>query len=182
MSIPEALQTVEVFSTPWFSLVAKTAEGETDPHYAIRADDYTTILAVTREERIVLVRQFRHAVEGFTLELPAGHVENGETPEDSARRELLEETGYRADKVELLGCLHPDTGRLANRMWSFFARDVEPFSQEFCSEDGIEVSTCSPAELAEKIRTGEFNHALHHAVLLLAVIHNKLNLGDRTNG
>ena len=53
----------------------------------------------------------------MTLELPAGHVEQDETPEESARKELLEETGHVAEKFELLASLSPSTSRFTNRMW-----------------------------------------------------------------
>ncbi len=165
----ESIQAEEVFSTPWFSLVAKSVAGASDPHYAISTDDYVTVVALNRDDRFVLVRQFRPAVEEYTLEFPAGHLDAGETPEASAGRELAEETGYRAGRLELLGCLHPDTGRLANRMWVFLARDLETPEASFQPEDGIEVSTCSRDELAEMIQTGQFVHALHLAALFLAV-------------
>ena len=165
----ESIQTEEVFSTPWFSLVAKSVEGESDPHYAISAEDYVTVVALSRDDRFILVRQFRPAVEGYTLEFPAGHLDAGESPKDSANRELIEETGYRAGDLQLLGCLHPDTGRLANRMWVFLARDLEPPGEEFFPEDGIEVFTYSRGELAEMIATGKFVHALHLAALFLAM-------------
>ncbi len=165
----KSIHTEEVFSTPWFSLVAKSMEGERDPHYAVSTDDYVTVVALNRDDRFILVRQFRHAVEGYTLEFPAGHREGDETPEESACRELIEETGYRAEHAELLGCLHPDTGRLANRMWVFLARDLEPPGAGFLPEEGIEVSTCSRGELAEMIKAGKFVHALHLAALFLAM-------------
>jgi len=57
------------------------------------------VLAITRDKTFVLVRQFRPAIEMFTLELPGGHVEEGETPEQSARKELLEETGFGAEEL-----------------------------------------------------------------------------------
>src|SRR5437763_11391084 len=101
-----------VYSTPWFDLVAKSLAGHDQPHYSIRTTDYVSVVAVTRQRRLLLVRQYRPAVEGMTLELPSGHVEPGETPEEAARKELLEETGHVADRFELLGEFSPDTGRL----------------------------------------------------------------------
>ncbi len=60
-----------VFKTPWFELVAKSVEDNSMPHYSIRTRDYVSVFAITRDKTFVLVRQFRPAIEMFTLELPA---------------------------------------------------------------------------------------------------------------
>src|SRR5262249_18088057 len=86
-----------VYTTPWFDLVAKSIDAGDLPHYSIATKDYVSIVALTAEGHLLLVRQYRPAVEQVTLELPCGHVEPGETPEEAARKELLEETGYVAD-------------------------------------------------------------------------------------
>ena len=88
-----------VFKTPWFELVEKSVENNSAPYYSIRTRDYVSVLAITRDKTFVLVRQFRPAIEMFTLELPGGHVDEGETPEQSARKELLEETGFVAEEL-----------------------------------------------------------------------------------
>src|SRR5207302_164850 len=98
---------------------------QVSPHYSIGTRDYVSVLAVTRDGTFPLVRQFRPAVEMITLELPGGHVDEGETPEQAARKELREETGFVANELILLGAFSPDTGRLSNRMWCFFGPQVE---------------------------------------------------------
>src|SRR5437899_5247818 len=90
------------FSTPWFQLVSKRVAGEAAPYYALAMADYVAIVAFTRRDELVLVRQFRPAIERHTLELPSGHVERNETPETAARRELLEECGFEVTQMELL--------------------------------------------------------------------------------
>ncbi|MGA8367341.1 MAG: NUDIX hydrolase, partial [Candidatus Acidiferrales bacterium] len=86
-----------VFSVRWFDVVARTADGSASPYYVIRTCDYVVVLAATAEGPLLLVRQYRPAVGKETLELPGGHVEDGESPEAAARRELAEETGYEAE-------------------------------------------------------------------------------------
>jgi ADP-ribose pyrophosphatase len=160
-----------VFETPWFSLIAKYFDetSSSSPHYSIQTDDYVSIVAVTQDNEFVLVRQFRPAVETATLELPAGHVDGNETPEFSARRELLEETGFDARSIKPLGWLLPDTGRLSNRMWCFFASDL--MAVKFEPEAGIDIVRLKHQELTSAIVEGKFNHALHIAALSLAQIH-----------
>ena len=165
-----------VFTTPWFDVIAKAVAGEKpdDPYYTLELDDYVSIVALTEEEEILLVRQYRPVTESYTLELPSGHVDAGEPPEKTAVRELLEETGYEAGEVELIGCLVPDTGRLANRLWCYFAPNVRPGQEPLAIEKGIELVVCSREELIDHITEGRLDHALNLAVVLLAILKGHL--------
>ena len=169
------LKTEVAFATPWFRILAKTIKSDEAPYYSLQLPDYSSIIAVTEEGQVLLVRQYRPAVECFTLEFPSGIVDPGEDPGETARRELLEETGYAADSVEVLGPMVPDTGRLGNRIWGCFARGVRRVPG--CPpEEGIEVLTYSVSELLQATREGKFNHALHVAMLLQAALHGKITL------
>jgi ADP-ribose pyrophosphatase len=163
----EILDRKIVFSTPWFDIVAKTLAGWAEPYYAVQGSDYVTVLATTASGRVLLVRQFRPALEEFTMELPSGHVEPGESAEEAARRELLEETGYAAGELTLLATLAPDTGRLGMRQWCFVASEARPFGAAGSQEPGVAVVEWDVPELLERIRESTFNHALHLAVVLL---------------
>lgn len=172
------LKTEVAFTTPWFDLLAKTMKPGEAPYYSLRLPDYTAVVAITEEHRVLAVRQYRPAVERYTIELPAGLVDAGETPEAAARRELLEETGYQAGGLEVLGPMLPDTGRLGNRIWTCVATGVRPVEGR-APESEIEVLSYSPPELARAMAEGEFDHALHVAVLMLAVVRGKVKLeGD----
>jgi ADP-ribose pyrophosphatase len=141
---------------------------------ALTLGDYVVVLTVTTDDQFVLVRQFRPAIERMTIEFPAGTVEPGETPEAAARRELAEETGFVAERWHLLGTLEPDTGRLANRLWCYLARDAHrPASAGPCEAD-VETLTCSRDELARWIAEGAVDHAFTLATLFLAGFHHRL--------
>ncbi len=158
-----------VFKTPWFELVEKSVENNSAPHYSIRTRDYVSILAITRDKTLVLVRQFRPAIEMFTLELPCGHVDEGETPEQSARKELLEETGFVAEDVTLLGALAPDTGRLDTRLWCFFAPCVSRNAAiKFDAEEGIEPIIYKKPLRDLVLNEAAFSSALDRAAILMA--------------
>lgn len=161
-----------VYSTPWFHLIEKNFSGAADPYYAIELPDYVSLVALTTKGDILLVRQYRPAVEKSMLELPSGHVDEGEEPEAAARRELLEETGYEAQEIELLGCLTPDTGRLSNRMWCYFAKDARLVARP--SEPGIELEVMKQKEFFNSIRNAGFDHALNIAAVHLAVMNKKI--------
>ena len=178
--MPEIGQCVVSFETPWFRVFSKTVLGmpgttEAQQFFVVKPDDYVTVLAVTTDNHILLVRQYRPAVEDYTLELPSGHVDQGELPAEAAKRELLEETGYHTNEVELLGCLAPDTGRLGNRLWCYFAPHVAPNGNaQLVLEEGIELVSCSLADLAKLIVEGRLDHALNLAVILLAMAKGNL--------
>lgn len=169
------LQTEVAFSTPWFELVGKTMKPGEAPYYSLRLPDYTAVVAITDDERVLAVRQYRPAVERYTIELPSGLVDPGETPGEAAARELVEETGYETNGVEVLGPMLPDCGRLGNRIWSCVAASVRPAGGRV-PEQGIEVLSYSFSELARATAEGEFDHALHVAVLLMAMLRGKIKL------
>lgn len=168
------LKSEVAFSTPWFDVVGKTMRAEEAPYYSLRLPEYVAVLALTEQQRVLLVRQYRPAVEQYTLELPSGIVDPGEAHEETARRELREETGYAAD-VELLGGLFVDSGRLNNRIWGYLATGARPV-EGHTAEAGIEVVTYSLDDLWRATTAGEFALSHHVGILMLAVLHGKLRL------
>ena len=156
------------FATPWFDLVAKRTALDEEPHYSIETLDYVTVIGLTANDDLVLVSQYRPAIERVALEFPAGHVEKGETPEEAARRELREETGYEASDCILLGSLDPDTARLSNRMWCFAATGLDPERVPETAEEGLELQLIPARQMMDRVASGEFSHALQLAALLLA--------------
>jgi 8-oxo-dGTP pyrophosphatase MutT (NUDIX family) len=130
---------------------------------------------MTPDGKIPIVRQYRPAIESFTWELPAGTVDADESAVEAASRELMEETGYPSRKVHALGTFAPCSGRLANKVHSFFIEtgDKAPDHQ---AEAGIEVRLVTPAELAGIIKAGQFDSQQHLGTLLLARLHGVLDL------
>ena len=166
-----------VFTTPWFDLVEKISKGDTEPHYSINTRDYVSVLAVTSDGKFPLVRQFRPAVEQMTLELPSGHVDEGQTPEEAARNELREETGFIAHELIPLGSVSPDTGRLGNRMWCFFASAVEQDPRtDFVPQPGIEPVIYNKSLRDLVTATPAFSSALNRAAILIAIADGHISL------
>ena len=162
-----------VFSTPWFQ-VLESAGGGKFPNYSVQSPDFVCIVAVTQKNELLLVRQFRHAVAEVTLELPAGHVEKGETPEQAARKELLEETGHVAEKFELLASLSPSTSRFTNRMWCYFAPNATVVTGAKV-ETGLSCVRWSKG-LKALLREPDFYSSGNWSALLAAVARGKLNI------
>lgn len=165
--------------SPWMDVIAREVEfapGEAPQTYhAVGQQDYLAIVARTPDGRIPIVRQYRPALEAFTWELPAGLVEPNEDPALGCERELLEETGYPARAIHLLGSAAACTGRLSNRIHSFFAETGERIA-DFAPEPGITVALKSPAELVAMIKSGEFIQQLHLGALMLAELRQFLKL------
>ena len=164
-------------SIPWFEQIKKEVlfpwEDKPQIYYSIKPSDYVTALARTRDGRIIVLKQYRPAIEDYTYELPSGHMEKGETPEEAIVRELEEETTCRAGEVNFLGEVIPDTGRLENRLWAFYIDDLEVKKSLSPDEnEGIEVCLLSHAEFIEMINNGSFRHALDLSVIALAVFKN----------
>ena len=158
----------EIQVSPWVRVVSKEVEfapaRPPEVYHCMSQADYVAVLARTRSGLIPIVRQYRPAVEAYTLELPGGLLEKDESPEAACRRELKEEAGLAAEAVTSLGSYYADTGRLENRLFAFLANTSVPNS-EFRPEPGIEVRFFSYDDLRSLIANGEFIHGLHLAVL-----------------
>jgi ADP-ribose pyrophosphatase len=166
-----------VLDTKWFRVVA-LPQRDGEPYYMLELQDYVTVVALTPARHLLLVRQFRPVVQRETLELPSGHIEPDESPEQAARRELLEETGFDAPHLELLGTLVPDVGRLSNHMWCFFAPGVTPNDGAPAREAGVGVIELPERDALRRVSDGTIDHALNLAALLLAVTAGKIPLGQ----
>src|SRR5262249_6925379 len=128
--------------SPWVEIIEREIEfkpgASIETYHAIGQQDYIAVVARTADGKIPIVRQFRPAFEGFTGELPAGMADEGETPAECCRRELLEETGLTARAVHALGSYSPCTARLSNRIHSFFV-DTDSRDRDNALADGLEL-------------------------------------------
>ena len=127
-----------VWSSRWFSVEAISVDSEaslpSEPYYGIKAPDSVGILPVTSDGRFVFVKQFRPTLGRETIELPAGMVDERETPAEAALRELEEETGMTSSNLILLtsGTLMPS--RFSNCLTWYVALDVAKGSTPCSSE------------------------------------------------
>jgi ADP-ribose pyrophosphatase len=104
----------------------ETPEGRRFAFPVIYLNGFAKVLPVTAAGNVVFVRQYRHALGAATLELPAGAIAHGERPETAAHRELAEETGLAAGRLEHLGTFVTSPGRLNERGWIYLATDCVP--------------------------------------------------------
>ena len=160
--------------SPWVSITTKDVlwnkDNDIKTYHSLKQDDYVTMFAIRVDGLIPLVRQFRPAIEGFSYEFPGGLIDRDSDPESIATSETFEETGHKVvGKPYFLGCLYPDTGRLENRFWTYFAEVTIDKDAAWSPEENIDIVMVTRAELKEMINISEFNHALHLALISLAI-------------
>jgi ADP-ribose pyrophosphatase len=112
------------------------------------------IVGVTIDDRVLLLRQSHHPIQQTLLGLPAGTLEAGETPEACARRELLEETGYRAGPLSLLAEYYTSPGYTSEKMTVFLAEKCEPAGGDIDQDELIAVHPHAMADVARLISPG----------------------------
>jgi 8-oxo-dGTP pyrophosphatase MutT (NUDIX family) len=160
----ERLQDCKVFRVN--RALVRSPHGREAHFHTLEAEPWVNVVPVTRDEQVVMVRQYRHGAKRVTLELPGGIVDPGEEPGAAAARELIEETGYRAARVRSLGSLNPNPALFDNRIHTYLAEEVERVAE--ISNGPLEetvVELVPVEEVPERVRRGDIDHALVVAAL-----------------
>lgn len=150
-----------------------------EPYYVIENPDWNNIVAITKDKEVVLIRQFRAGTGRIDLELPCGGVENFDpSPMVSAKRELLEETGYTSDNFIPLYATPANPARATNNIHAFLALDAYYLQPPELEEtEDIEVVLKSISEVNEMIDQQYPFNTSHLASLLMAFRMLKINYG-----
>ena len=126
------------------------------------------IVPVFDDETVGFVRQYRHAVGDHMLEIPAGGIEEGETFEQAALRELEEEVGVEAASIELLSEFYVSPGFLTEKMYLYLATGLTETTQNLDHDEAIEIERISFSDALDQIRNGQINDAKTIVGLMLA--------------
>ena len=136
------------------------------PVYTLEHPDWCNVIALTDDERIVLVRQLRFGTREMSLELPGGMIDPGEDPGVAALRELREETGWQADRAELVIVTHPNPSFQKNKLCSFVARGARFVGAPIFDEhEECETVLAALSDVGRMLDEGEIVHALDHVAL-----------------
>lgn len=149
----------------------------------VHAPDWVNVIALTADHRLVLVRQFRFGTNGFSLEIPGGVIDPGETdPVAAGLRELLEETGYAGKNARLLGSIHPNPAFLDNRCHLVLVRDCKKISATDWDPDEELETTLAPVEkVFAWARSGKITHGIVlNALFLFEPVWEKIKTAKQT--
>ena len=133
----------------------------------IKHNGAAAVVPVDDEGRLIMVKQYRNALDRYTLEIPAGGLKTPEEPtRDAAIRELEEETGYRAKTVELLLTIRTTVAFCNEKIDIYLARGLTPGSQHLDEDEYVQVSAYTVKELTDKIYAGEIQDSKTVASIL----------------
>jgi 8-oxo-dGTP pyrophosphatase MutT (NUDIX family) len=172
-----------VFSTPIFDLHRRRSihskRGERD-FFVIDPTDWVNIIPLTPKREVIMVRQFRHGISAFTLEIPGGMIDPGdENPAVAGRREMIEECGYDSADIVALGRVHPNPAIQPNFCYSFLARNVKHVGAPHPNLDGseeTEVVVVPLKDIKGLIADGKITHALVITAFAFFDVYNKPSL------
>ena len=167
---PEIISTETVYQAKIFRVSRHTIR-ESDVIYEreiISHNGSAVIVPVFEDQTIALVRQYRHPAGKYLLEIPAGSLEANENPEIGAARELEEEIGVRAAKIEKLTEFYVSPGFLSEKMHVFLATDLTEVGQNLEDDELISIERISFPRAFEMIRSGEIEDAKTMVGLIMA--------------
>ena len=167
---PEVLSTEHIYQGRIFDVgIVEVREGEIRyKREIISHKGSAVIVPVFADQTVALVKQYRHAAEKYLLEIPAGSLDGDETPETGARRELEEEIGVTAGKIEKLTEFYVSPGFLTEKMHVFLATDLTETQQNLEADELIEIEKLTFSQAFEKIKNGGIEDAKTIVGLILA--------------
>jgi ADP-ribose pyrophosphatase len=166
----KTLATQQVYQGHAVNMRVDTVEkagGRKTTRDVVEHSDCIAVVAIDEQDNVLLVRQFRHAVDKSLLEIPAGGIDPGEEPLDSVRRELQEEIGYFPRKIDNLGGFYSIPGYGTEYLYCFVATDLVPSRLMAEDTEYIELVRVSLNEIPQLIASGEICDAKSIAALLI---------------
>lgn len=158
------IEPTTVTKVGWRTVVTKTfvmPDGETATFDTFHSEgqEFVAVIGLTPDKKAIVARQFRFGPEKVYDELPGGFVDKDEQPEDAAKREFREETGYEVGRIEYLGAYHKDT--YMNALWHvFLATDCTQISEQTLeAEEHIEIRLITIDQLIENSKTDKMTDA-----------------------
>jgi len=168
------LNSHNVFQHVWYTLRQDTVQlpdGRIiDDYFVSVRRDVVLIFALTPDQQIPLVRQYKHGAQKTLLELPGGYIDNGEPPLGAAQRELLEETGYAADALQLLAQVHGDPTKDTNTFYLYLAKNVVKVQEQSLDHtEDITVELIPLDQIRQLLLAGAIHVAGSIATIYLAL-------------
>lgn len=150
------------------------------PFFRFHFLDWVNIVPVTPEGNVVLVRQFRKGVHDLTLEIPGGTMDPGETDHgEAAKREMMEETGYTAERMTYMGWVHANPAIQNNRCHFYLAENARlTHETQWDKWEELEILQIPWSEIPKRIDAGEITHSLGVLGLMKAAVYQEISWSD----
>lgn len=166
----KVLGTEYLFTRPWLTVrrdKVQLPNGTIHPeYYVLEYPTWVNVIALTNDGKFVMVKQYRHGLGIVATELCAGVAEQGETPLEAAKRELMEETGFGGGEWELNMVVSANPGSQDNLSYSFIARGVEKLSDQHLDEtEDVKVVILTEEQVYDMLAKDELKQALMAAPL-----------------
>jgi len=155
----------EVFKTPVFSIIRERSKSvrtgaETD-FYFFKCPDWVNIIAVTKDNKLVMIKQYRHGSGRVEMEIPGGCIETNEDPVLAGERELFEETGYRGSRGRIIGKVCPNPALQGNNCYTILVTDATKESEAAMEEtETIETIPVPVEDVNDLIKEKKITHGL----------------------
>ena len=159
-----------VYKNQWFQVINKYYENEKKNYYVLNIPDSSVILPITKNNEFIIIKQFRESLDNYSLELPAGFIDEDETPQQAAERELFEETGYISNEFIYLGIGRLMINRTNSVQHLFAAKNI---NQKSKPKENIEVLKISQSKLYDMISEDKFVQLSGQGLILKYLIQNK---------
>lgn len=163
----KTLESKEIFRSPFHRMrvdKCDMGDGKLMPnYYVIEFTDWVNIIPITVDKKIILVKQYRHANQEISLEFPGGtlHPGQNENPQHAAERELLEETGFKPEKVLYAGWAYPNPALQNNKFHTYVGLGCAKVAEQNLDPyENIEIVTLSFEETLKLTQTGGIDHSI----------------------
>lgn len=158
---------------PWATLRSDECEMPdgrlVEQYYVLEYPDWVNAVALTAENKVLMVRQYRHAANIVSLEIPGGVIDGDEAPEEAIQRELLEETGYLFNDIELISVVYPNPSTANNKTFCYLAKGgVKVQEQSLDEHEELVVEEYTVNEVKQLLADNKIAQSLHCTGLFYA--------------
>jgi len=170
----KVLESQYLFNEPWLTVRKDRCElpnGNIVPSfYVIEYPEWVNVFALTEDSKVVMVKQYRHGIKEISIEIPGGVVDEGESVEEAARRELMEETGYAFDSYEYIGKISANPSTTNNFTHMYLAKGGRKVGeQDLDHSEEIEVVLMTIEEVKQLLRENKVHQSLHANCIFYAL-------------
>ena len=161
----KTLGTKQIFGNKIFGFREDTVKSpktdNTHPVWVMDAPTWVNIIPITKEKKVIMIKQYRFGSQEISLEVPGGMVDAGEDAQSAATREMKEETGYESEEVHAIGKISPNPALMSNHTYSYVAYNVKKTGdQQLDNMEDIEVLEVDLNQIPTLITNGEIDHSL----------------------